>query len=173
EAPASFAQRRLWLVDRLEPGSAAYNVPAFWRLRGALDAAALGRALSTVVARHEALRTTFAERGDEPVQVVAPPAPLSLVPEDLSQAEAGRVAADEAARPFDLAAGPLLRVRLLRLAADDHVLLLTVHHAVCDGWSLGVVCGELAALYDAERSGAGAALPPLAVQYGDYAAWQR
>ncbi|HEV7588712.1 MAG TPA: amino acid adenylation domain-containing protein [Longimicrobium sp.] len=180
DAPASFAQRRLWLVDRLEPGSAAYNVPVFWRLRGTLDAAALGRALSAVADRHEALRTTFAERQGEPVQVVAPAVPISLAVDDLTAldpaarlAEAERRAADEAARPFDLAAGPLLRARLLRLAADDHVLLLTLHHAVCDAWSLTVVFRELSALYDAERSGIPAALAPLPLQYGDYAAWQR
>jgi amino acid adenylation domain-containing protein len=177
-APASFAQRRLWFVDRLEPGSPAYNVPMFWRLRGALDAAALARALSAVAARHDALRTTFAERGGEPVQVVAPPAPVPLPVDDLSTlddrlAEAERRAAAEAAAPFDLAAGPLLRARLLRLAADDHVFLLTLHHTVCDAWSLEVIFGELAALYRAERGGAPADLPPLPLQYGDYAAWQR
>jgi amino acid adenylation domain-containing protein len=179
-APASFAQRRLWFVDRLEPGSAAYNVPVFRRLRGALDAAALGRALSGVAARHEALRTTFAEGADGPVQVVAPPAPVPLPVDDLAPlepaarlAEAERRAGDEAATPFDLAAGPLLRARLLRLAADDHVLLLTLHHTVCDGFSLEVIQRELAALYRAERGGAPAELPALALQYGDYAAWQR
>ncbi len=172
--PLSFAQERLWVIDRMEPGSAAYNIPAALRLSGRLDVAALEHALSEVVRRHEALRTTLAERGGRPVQVVHPAAPVVLPVADLSalpDAERGaalrRLAAEEAARPFDLAAGPLLRVALLRLGGEEHVLLLTVHHAVGDAWSTSVLLGDLAAAYG------GAALPDLPVQYADFAAWQR
>jgi amino acid adenylation domain-containing protein len=172
--PLSFAQERLWVIDRMEPGSAAYTIPAVLRLSGRLDAAALGRALSQVVRRHEALRTTLEERGGRPVQVVHPAAPvalpvveLSALPDAERAAALRRLAAEEAARPFDLAAGPLLRAALLRLGGEEHVLLLTVHHAVGDAWSTSVLLGDLAAAYG------GAALPDLPVQYADFAAWQR
>ncbi|HEX2188927.1 MAG TPA: condensation domain-containing protein, partial [Longimicrobiaceae bacterium] len=156
--PLSFAQERLWLVDQMEPGSAVYNIPVAWRLGGALDEAALERAMGEVVRRHEALRTTFAEVDGSPVQVIAPFGGFALPVEDLSGlSEADREAAlrqrarDEAARPFDLSAGPLFRAALLRLGAEDHVLLLSVHHIVSDGWSMGVLFRELAALYAAYR----------------------
>ncbi|HEV2733653.1 MAG TPA: amino acid adenylation domain-containing protein, partial [Longimicrobiaceae bacterium] len=172
--PPSFAQERLWLLDRMEPGSAAYNVPAVLRLSGRLDAAALERALSEVVRRHEALRTTLGERDGRPVQVVHPSRPGALPVGDLSAlgaaARAGavrRLAAEDAARPFDLAAGPLLRFSLLRLGDEEHVLLLTMHHAVGDAWSTSVLLGDLAAAYG------GAELPEPEVQYADFAAWQR
>ncbi|HEX8272375.1 MAG TPA: non-ribosomal peptide synthase/polyketide synthase [Longimicrobiaceae bacterium] len=178
--PLSFAQERLWFLDRLEPGSAAYNIPVAWRMAGALDAAALEAALGEIVRRHEALRTTFAERAGSPVQVVAPFAGFALPTEDLSgldpagrEAEVRRRAAEDAARPFDLEAGPLFRARLLRLAADEHVLLLGMHHVVSDGWSMGVLLRELSALYTAFHEGAESPLAPLPVQYADYAAWQR
>ncbi|MEW5931700.1 MAG: amino acid adenylation domain-containing protein, partial [Gemmatimonadota bacterium] len=172
--PASFAQERLWVIDRMEPGSAAYNLPAVLRLSGPLDAAGLERALAGVVRRHEALRTTLAERDGRPVQVVHPPRPAALPTGDLSAlapavraAAVRRLAAEEAARPFDLAAGPLLRAALLRLGDEEHVLLLTLHHAVGDAWSTSVLLGDLAAAYG------GAGLPELPVQYADFAAWQR
>ncbi|MET0399177.1 MAG: non-ribosomal peptide synthase/polyketide synthase, partial [Longimicrobiaceae bacterium] len=172
--PASFAQRRLWLVDRLEPGSAAYNMPAALRLRGPLDVDALRRGLDALVARHETLRTTLEERGGEPVQVIHPPAPVPLPMVDVAgEAEAARLAAGEARRPFDLAAGPLLRCALLRLAPDDHVVCFTLHHVVSDAWSNRVLVGELSALYGAFARGEEAHLPELPVQYADYAAWQR
>ncbi|HEX8276356.1 MAG TPA: amino acid adenylation domain-containing protein, partial [Longimicrobiaceae bacterium] len=178
--PLSFAQERLWFLDRMEPGSPAYNIPLAWRLGGALDAAALETALGEIVRRHEALRTTFAERAGTPVQVVAPFRGFALPVEELSapgaaerEAEVARLAAGDAERPFDLAAGPLFRARLLRLAADDHVLLLCMHHVVSDGWSLGVLLRELSVLYAAFRDGRESPLPELPVQYADYAAWQR
>jgi amino acid adenylation domain-containing protein len=178
--PLSFAQERLWFLERLEPGGTVYNLPAALRLRGPLDAGALERALGEVVRRHEALRTTFAERDGVPVQVVAPFAGFALAVDDLAgaadgerEAEAARRAAGEAARPFDLAAGPLFRARLLRLAPDDHLLLLVMHHAVSDGWSVGVLFRELAALYGAFRDGRASPLADLPVQYADFAAWQR
>ena len=180
--PASFAQQRLWLVDRLEPGSPAYNVPFALRLRGGLDTAALRAALGGLVRRHESLRTTFAERGGAPVQVVHPAAGVAVPAVDLRglvptarEREAGRLAREEALRPFDLARGPLLRATLLRLGDEDHVLCLDVHHVVSDGWSMEVLVREVSALYGAfSRGGEPAArLPELPVQYADYAVWQR
>ncbi len=176
--PLSFAQQRLWLVDRMEPGSAAYNMPGALRLRGPLDLAALRAGLDALVARHETLRTTFAEGEDGPVQVVHAPAPAALSVLDLqgvpdAEREAERLAAEEALRPFDLARGPLLRCTLLRLADDDHVLCLTMHHVVSDGWSMRVLVREISALYDAFSRGEEPRLPELPVQYADFAVWQR
>ncbi|HST62152.1 MAG TPA: amino acid adenylation domain-containing protein, partial [Longimicrobium sp.] len=178
--PLSFAQERLWFIDRLEPGSSTYNIPVAWRLEGALDRAALERALGEIVRRHEALRTVFREVDGSPVQVVAPFAGFALPVEDLSAlGEADREdavkrrAGEEARRPFDLAAGPLFRAALLRLGEEAHVLLLTMHHVVSDGWSMGVLFRELSSLYAAYREGRASPLPALAVQYADYAVWQR
>ncbi|HEX2076721.1 MAG TPA: amino acid adenylation domain-containing protein [Longimicrobium sp.] len=178
--PASFAQQRLWLVDRLDPGSAAYNMPAALRLRGALDPAALRATLDALVRRHETLRTVFAEHDGAPVQLIRDPAPAALaeldlrhLPEAEREAEAGRLAEAEALRPFDLARGPLLRSTLLRLADDDHVLLFTMHHVVSDGWSRGVLVREVSALYTALSRGEAPRLPELPVQYADFAVWQR
>ncbi|HEV3052085.1 MAG TPA: condensation domain-containing protein, partial [Longimicrobium sp.] len=179
-APLSFAQERLWFIDRLEPGSATYNIPVAQRLGGVLDQAALERALGEIVRRHEALRTTFTEADGSPVQVIAPFGEFALPVEDLSGlGEADREAAvkrrtgEEVRRGFDLSAGPLFRAALLRLSEEDHVLLLTMHHIVSDGWSIGVLFRELSALYEAYREGRGSPLPELAVQYADYAVWQR
>ena len=179
-APLSFAQRRLWFLDRLEPG-AHYNSPLTLRVHGALDAAALECALAEVVRRHEVLRSVIrADAGGEAEQVVIPPGDFALPSDDLStlpaaarEDEARRTVHDEIRRPFDLAAGPLFRARLLRLADDDHVLVLAMHHVVSDGWSLGVLFRELGALYDAFSRGAPPPLDPLPLQYADYAAWQR
>ncbi|HEV2735978.1 MAG TPA: amino acid adenylation domain-containing protein, partial [Longimicrobiaceae bacterium] len=172
--PASFAQQRLWLVDRMEPGSAAYNMPAVLRLRGALDVDALRRSLDALVERHEALRTTLEERGGAPVQVIHPPAPAALeVVEVACEAEAARLAGAEAMRPFDLAVGPLMRCALLRLAPDDHVACFTLHHVVSDAWSNEVLVRELSAFYGAFGRSEEVSLPELPVQYADYAVWQR
>ncbi|HST58816.1 MAG TPA: amino acid adenylation domain-containing protein [Longimicrobium sp.] len=178
--PLSFAQERLWFLDRLQPGSAFYNISSALRLGGELDVAALERALGEVVRRHEALRTTFTAAGDAPVQTIAPFAGFVLPIEDLSEldeadAEAAvtRRASEEAARPFDLAAGPLFRAVLLRIGDADHVLLVTMHHAVSDGWSMNVLVREISALYAAYRDGGESPLPDLPVQYADYAVWQR
>ncbi|HEU4562407.1 MAG TPA: amino acid adenylation domain-containing protein, partial [Longimicrobium sp.] len=178
--PLSFAQERLWFVDRLEPGSSVYNIPVAWRLGGGLDVAALERALGEIVRRHESLRTTFAEVDGSPVQVIAPFGGFSLPVEELSgldeadrEAAVRRRAAEEARRAFDLSAGPLFRAALLRLGEEDHVLLLSMHHVVSDGWSMGVLRRELSALYAAYREGGESPLPELAVQYADYAVWQR
>jgi amino acid adenylation domain-containing protein len=170
--PLSFAQRRLWFLDQLQPGLPVYNVAVAYRLRGELRVEALAAALDAVVARHEALRTTLPAEAGQPRQHVAPARPLGLVGEDLTaeadpEAAAWALAEAEARRPFDLAAGPLLRARLWGLGAAGHLLLLTAHHAVMDGWSQEVLERELSAVY------AGQDLPALPVQYADYATWQR
>jgi amino acid adenylation domain-containing protein len=182
--PLSFAQHRLWFLDRLEPGGTAYNMPIALRLHGELETAALESALAALTARHEALRTTFADRSGEPLQRISPAAPgisgmalyridLQGLPADRREAEARRLAAEEAAAPFDLARGPLLRSRLLRLAAGDHILLLTIHHIVSDGWSLGVLVRDMLELYRSAVGGTPPALPALPVQPADHAVWQR
>ncbi|HEX5723930.1 MAG TPA: amino acid adenylation domain-containing protein [Longimicrobiaceae bacterium] len=178
--PLSFAQQRFWFVERLGAAPAAYNIPVVLRLRGALDAGALGRALDGLAARHEALRTIFPTVDGVPVQVVLPELHVPLPVDDLSslgeaeREERARGVSDRESRwTFDLAAGPLVRARLLRLAEEEHVLLLTLHHIVADAWSLGVLFRELSALYGAEAAGREAGLPPLPVQYADYAVWQR
>ncbi|HWS52578.1 MAG TPA: amino acid adenylation domain-containing protein, partial [Pyrinomonadaceae bacterium] len=178
--PLSFAQQRLWFIDQLEPGSAFYNSPGAMRLVGPLDVDALGRALSEIVRRHEVLRTRFGSEGGEPYQVVEEPSGVELGVTDLSylgeaerEAEVLRLAAKEARRPFDLSRGQLLRVGLLRLAADEHVLLLTMHHIASDAWSLGVLVREAASLYEAFAAGKPSPLPELPVQYADFAVWQR
>ncbi len=176
----SFAQERLWFFDQLAPGNTVYNITAALRLAGSLEVPALRAALSAIVTRHEVLRTTFAAVSGQPRQVIAPPSPVALPVLDLASlppaggaAEVSRLSAAEAARPFDLARGPLLRVRLLRLAPAAHVLLLNLHHIAGDGWSVGVFFGELAALYGAFHAGEQPRLAPLGLQYADYAAWHR
>ncbi|HEU0080068.1 MAG TPA: amino acid adenylation domain-containing protein, partial [Longimicrobiaceae bacterium] len=178
--PLSFAQQRLWFIDRLEPGSAAYNVALPLRLRGALDARALAGTLTEVVRRHEALRTVFHAAGDGPVQVVLPAAPFPLpavdlggLPDDAREAEGRRLAAEDVVRPFDLARGPLLRAALLRLGEGDAVLLGSVHHVAFDGSSMAVFLRELSALYPALAAGEPSPLPEPPVQYADFAVWQR
>ncbi|HEY0512098.1 MAG TPA: amino acid adenylation domain-containing protein, partial [Thermoanaerobaculia bacterium] len=180
EAPLSFAQTRLWFLDLLEPGSPTYVLPLALRLRGELSPAALTAALGEVARRHEALRTTFQERAGEPAQVISAPVPLVLpvadlagLPAERAEAEARRLGREEAARPFDLGRGPLFRVTLLRLGAAEHVLLLDLHHIVSDGWSMGVLVREIAALYGAALAGGPSPLPELPVQYADFAVWQR
>jgi amino acid adenylation domain-containing protein len=179
--PLSLAQQRLWLLDRLRPGSAAaYNVCDGLRLAGPLSAAALGAAVGEVLRRHEVLRTTFALEGDDPVQIVGPlpAAPLPLV--DLTglaaavrERELLRLAAAEVACPVDLARGPVSRFRLLLLAPHDHALLVTLHHVVSDAASMAILFGELRTLYAALAAGRPSPLPELALQYTDFAVWQR
>jgi amino acid adenylation domain-containing protein len=180
ELPLSFAQERLWFLDQIEPGSVAYSIPVAFRLRGPLDGPALAAALGEIVRRHEVLRTTFAAVNGRPIQRVAAPAPvavplvdLSGLPEAERSAESGSLAAAEAARPFDFARGPLLRLTLLRLAAAEHQALLNLHHIISDGWSTGVLVRELTALYSSILSGQGSPLPELPLQYADFALWQR
>ena len=178
--PVSYAQQRLWFIDRLEERSTEYNVPEALRLRGMLDRPALERALNAIVARHESLRTRFALVDGVPVQEIVPTLQLAVPVEDLralaARVQRERVQAvlrEEWRTPFDLAKGPLVRLRLLQLGAEEHVLVRTVHHIVSDGWSQGVFNREFMVLYEAFRAGREDPLPPLAVQYADFALWQR
>jgi amino acid adenylation domain-containing protein len=170
DLPLSFAQERLWVLDRFQPGGSAYNIPLVLTAEGRLDPARLAAALSEVARRHEVLRTVFAERDGSPVQVVLPATPVPMPVVDLTgmpEAEARRIAEEEAARPFDLAAGPLLRALVVKLAPERSLVLLNLHHIVTDGWSMGVLVREVNALYADET------LPELPVQYADFAVWQR
>ncbi|GLY50354.1 hypothetical protein Lesp01_40100 [Lentzea sp. NBRC 102530] len=166
--PLSFAQQRLWFLDQFEPESTDYLSPSLLRLRGHLDVEALTRALTALIARHESLRTTFEGVDGHGVQVVHPPRPVEVALLEVSGEDGlAEVLERESTRPFDLARGPLLRPVLVRVAEDDHVLLLLAHHIVTDGWSNGVLTAELNVLYR------GGVLPELPIQYADYAAWQR
>ncbi len=180
--PLSFAQERLWFLDRLQPGNPTYNVPIAVRLNGPLEADAMGSALTFVVERHESLRTVFAETGDAPHQVIQPSAPVPLPLFDLGNLddEAAHVAvreaiAREAAEPFDLALGPMLRACLLRLGGEQHVMIMVVHHIATDGWSMEILVRELAQAYTACAADQDPrkVLPPLALQYADFSHWQR
>ncbi|HEX6290855.1 MAG TPA: condensation domain-containing protein, partial [Herpetosiphonaceae bacterium] len=188
ELPLSFAQQRLWLLDQLAPGNPAYNIPLVVRMSGALDVAALAHSLNAIVARHEALRTTFAAINGRPIQVIAPALELDVPLIDLHsegtrlteaerEAEVQRRATEQALYRFDLARGPLLQAAVLQLDQQEYVLLLVLHHIIADGWSTGVLIRELAALYAASISGADPALgpvgTPLPIQYADFAIWQR
>ena len=176
--PLSFAQERLWFQDRLE--GAPHVIRLALHVSGPLDAAALTRSFDEVIARHEVLRTTLPAPDGEPRQAVQPARPMAMPVADLGALSAperaaavARAAAADASAPFDLARGPLVRATLLRFASDDHVLALSLHHAVADGWSLGVLLREVSALYAAFVAGEPAPLPPLPIQSGDYACWQR
>jgi amino acid adenylation domain-containing protein len=178
--PLSFAQQRLLFLDELVPGSPFYNVHAAVRLKGELERPLLERCFQEIVRRHESLRTTFAREGEQPVQVIAPELPFEVPLIDLRKldgpAQDERVqtlATEEAQRPFDLSRGPLLRATLLRLGEREHMLLLTVHHIVFDGWSLGVLLRELDVLYRDFHAGSESSLPALPIQYADFARWQR
>ncbi|MCP4659026.1 MAG: non-ribosomal peptide synthetase, partial [bacterium] len=183
--PLSFAQQRLWFVDQFEPGSPMYNMPTAVRVSGRLDAAVLARTLNEIVRRHGTLRTTFANAGGQPVQVIAPALDLELPVFDLRalapaarETEARRLITAETRRPFDLSRGPLLRAILVRLAGatpdrDENVVQLTMHHIISDGWSMGVLIRELAAIYPAVAAGEAPPLGELPIQYADFAVWQR
>ena len=173
----SFAQQRLWFLEQLTPGGSAYNVATVVRLRGRLDVRALERSINEIVARHEVLRTTFKLVAGEPVQVVQAELRITLPVVSLDS-ERGReqwreLAAAAGREPLDLEQGPLLRAQLLELSAEEHILLLTLHHIISDGWSLTILARELARLYEGYERGEERVLEPLALQYGDYAEWQR
>ena len=169
----SYAQRRQWFLWQLEPDSAAYNMPVALRLSGELNVEALRRSFESLVARHETLRTTFRQDGDEAVQVVHPAAPFALAVEAVAAEALERTVEEEIQRPFDLEQGPLLRVRLLQSAAGEHVLVLTQHHIVSDGWSMPIMVDELVRFYEGYSQGREVHLPGLPIQYADYAIWQR
>ena len=179
-APLSFAQQRIWFLDRLAPGNPYYNECAPWRLSFELDPEAIQAAVNEIVRRHETLRTSFQEWDGEPVQVISPHLEVELTQIDLRpldaaarEAAAQREVQRDADTPFDITQPPLFRTTLLRLDEDDYTLILTMHHIVCDGWSMPVFFNEFSALYEAFVEGAPSPLPELAIQYADFAVWQR
>src|ERR1041385_4542236 len=178
--PLSYSQERLWLIEQLESDGGIYNLPIVLRLTGALNTEALERSISEVIRRHEVLRTSFSTDGGRLTQVIASPRRQRLHIEDLSslpkaerETKSRRLAKDEAQAPFELANGPLRRASLLRLGKQEHVLLLTMHHIISDGWSMGIFVRELSACYNAFAAGVEPRLPELPIQYADYAVWQR
>lgn len=180
DSPLSFSQMRVWYLDQLEPGTPAYNIYLAYRLRGALNLAALRESFTELVRRHESLRTIFRKRDGQPVQVISGIEPVRLdfvdldhVSESNREREALRLAEDEYHRGFDLSTGPLFRVLILRLAKEHHVMVITVHHIVSDGWSMGIIVKELVELYTGFCSNERASLPPVSLRYGDFARWQR
>jgi len=180
QLPLSFVQERIWFLDQLQPGRSTYNMIGSVRLTGQLHVAALTQAFLTIRRRHEALRTRFVAFNGQPQQIIDPYLPVSLPQVDLSDLAAGArelalksLVNEEAERPFDLAAGPLLRIKLVRLSGSEYAVLLTVHHIISDGWSMGVLVKEVATLYNAYSSGRPSPLPELSLQYADYAVWQR
>ncbi len=180
EIPLSFGQRRLWFLDRLEGPNPAYNIPAALEIRGPLHPPTLERCFHEIVRRHESLRTTFAETNGRPVQAISPTlAPplhvvdLAALPEARRRAEADRLMEEEELKTFDLRRGPLIRISLLKTGPERWILLTTIHHAVYDGWSIGVMVKELTALYEAFSRGAPSPLGEPPIQYADFALWQR
>lgn len=180
DLPLSFAQQRLWFLDQLAPNSAFYNIPTALRLTGSLNESALIKSLETIIERHEALRTTFPEQDGKPYQYIATHLPLPLEKTDLTaldpaqrELEIMRLAEEEARRPFDLAHGPLLRIHLVKVADQDHVLLFTMHHIISDAWSVGLLIKEVATLYQGLVTNRPVSLPELPLQYADFAYWQR
>jgi aspartate racemase len=180
--PLSFAQERLWFLNRWEPDSPAYNVSRAIQFRGTLNVKALRSTLEAIVSRHESLRTTFSLSDREPVQIISGSGSVSMplidlsgqsVSEESQAAEVRRLSTEEARRVFDLNQGPLLRATLLRLSEEEHVLLLIMHHIISDGWSMGVLLRELSVLYEAHTTGKPSPLPELPIQYADFAVWQR
>jgi amino acid adenylation domain-containing protein len=177
--PLSFAQQRLWFLTQFEGASEAYHIAGGLRLTGDMDRSALRRALDQIVARHEALRTTFTQIDGQPIQIIGSVEKgFHLQEHDLSQSgdaegELARLAQMEAMEPFDLEQGPLIRGRLVRIGEEEHTLLVTMHHIVSDGWSMGILINELSELYRAYRAGEEGHLPELAIQYADYAVWQQ
>ncbi|HFB67345.1 MAG TPA: non-ribosomal peptide synthetase, partial [Calditrichae bacterium] len=180
ELPLSFAQQRLWFLDQLQPGSAFYNIPMALRIKGNLQYDAMNQTIAEIIRRHEVLRTTFENVEGKPRVVIHPPEPVTVpitdlqdLPEAERETRARELAKAEAQAPFDLAKGPLFRVQLLKLAEDDHIALVTVHHIISDGWSMAIFVREVGLLYPKYIKGNGQVLSELKIQYVDYAAWQR
>lgn len=180
ELPLSFAQQRLWFIDQLQPGNVAYNISSTVRLKGTLNLPAIEQSLTEVARRHEVLRTVFSFAGEQPLQEIQPPRPVRIKSVDLRWLDEQRreemeerLAVAESQRPFDLARGPLLRALLLRLRDDEYLAIFTLQHIISDGWSMGVLVGEIGRLYEAFSRGNISPLPELRIQYADYALWQR
>ena len=173
DLPLSFAQQRLWFLQQLDPSNPSYNFPIALRLKGRLDITALEHTFAELIARHESLRTTFPVTDGTPVQLIHPPALPTITRIDTDDRAIHDLIVEHAKQPFDLATGPLLRVVLFELAEDDHVLLVTMHHIITDGWSLDVLIKETSALYSAFLNATPSPLPPLSIQYADFAVWQR
>ena len=180
DLPLSFAQQRLWFLDQLVSGNPFYNMPFAWHVRGQLDVLTLQSSLNEIIHRHETLRTCFLSVNGQPTQWIASSLELTLVTIDLVELpeaerfdQARKMVSDDAQQPFDLTQLPLLRVKLLRLAPNEHILLLVMHHIISDGWSMGIFFRELAALYEAFSKGTTSPLAELPVQYADFAVWQR
>jgi amino acid adenylation domain-containing protein len=178
--PLSFSQQRLWFLNQLEPNSSAYNIPAAVKITGKLNITALSESIREIIRRHEVLRTTFTVVDGEPIQVIGkaenftlPVVDLQILPPEQKQQEVLNLAALEAQKPFDLAKGPLIRAKLFRLSETNHVVLLTVHHIISDGWSTGILIKELTALYTAFCQGQPSLLPELPLQYADFTIWER
>ena len=178
--PLSHGQERMWFIDQLEKGNSIYNRPVFIRIEGDLKAPVLEQCLNEIISRHEIFRTTFPAMNGQPLQVISPIQPLTLSVSDIGRLPAGerddevrRHATDEAALPFDLDRGPLVRARLLRVGEQEHLLLLTMHHIIFDGWSEGVLFQELSVLYESFSIGQSSPLSTLPIQYADFAVWQR
>jgi acyl carrier protein len=179
-APLSFGQQRMWLMDQFQPGSVVYHMPQVMQLDGWLDTDALERSLNEILRRHEILRTTFTSIDDEPAQIASPELHITLAyasvedrPEPAREAAARQLVIADAQQPFDLTHGPLVRGLLIRLGEQRHIMALTLHHIVFDGWSMGIMLREIAALYQAFVAGTPVPLPDLPIQYADYATWQR
>ena len=178
--PASFAQERLWFLDQLQPERSNYNICAAFLLAGPLDLAALRRSLDELVRRHEPLRTTFGLIDGEPVQFIAASftsavqiVELQTLPPDERERRVRELSVAETQRRFDLEQGPLFRPTIVRLAPDEHVLLLTLHHIVADAWSAGILLRELSIIYEAYQRNEPSPLPEPSIQYADFAVWQR
>jgi non-ribosomal peptide synthetase component F/thioesterase domain-containing protein/acyl carrier protein len=178
--PLSPAQEKMWQADRALPGNPSYNASFRWKLEGPLDTQILERSFNEIVRRHEILRATFSRNGGTPVQLIAPSAHLRIDVRDLRplapekrESEMDRLSAEEARRSVDIEKGPLIRVGLLRMEDQHHILMLTIHHLVCDGWSIGLIMEELQKIYAAFAEGHDSPLPELGIQYPDYVVWQR
>src|SRR5690348_8830700 len=178
--PATVAQKGFWFLDRIERGNPAWNIAVRFRIRGALHVPTLEQAINEIVRRHEVLRTTFSQIDGEPVQIVHSSANIPLRVDDLTafddterDVEEEKRAIEEGRYRFDLANGPLIRCRVLRLAKEEHMLLVTIHHIVSDGWSIGVFSDELGKIYESLYAGTGCALPDPTLQFADYAIWER
>ena len=180
EIPLSFAQQRLWFLEQLQPGNSVYHLPTAIRVMGPINLAALEKTFAAIVSRHEILRTTFKTVNGSPRQVIAPPSVVSVPLIDLMifpvverEIESRRLISEEILRPFDLSSGPLLRTVIIRLKDDEHIVVVTMHHIISDGWSSSVLVREIGALYEAFATGHSSTLEELPLQYADYALWQR